>query len=60
MSDKTGTLTCNKMIFKEIVIGKLKYSGAFQKNNSLMNKANSVQSLINEQRKTRSFRPFNE
>jgi P-type E1-E2 ATPase len=47
MSDKTGTLTCNKMIFKEVVIGQSKYSSSFEKNNSLMKKANSVQSLIN-------------
>ena len=24
-SDKTGTLTCNKMVFKECLIGKEKY-----------------------------------
>lgn len=50
MSDKTGTLTCNKMVFKEIMIGPDHYGDKttrMDKNNSMMSRFSSVQRLIN-------------
>ena len=50
MSDKTGTLTCNLMVFKELVIGNQLYAGMAQE--SEMPKASSVQALRNHKSKS--------
>ena len=60
MSDKTGTLTCNKMIFKEIVIGNKSYNEAAEKDKRDSNrysKSSSVQGMRNTFRKSRLSRP---
>ena len=69
MSDKTGTLTCNKMVFKEIAIGKMLFEGsAGQSNpshisshsNRSFSRISSVQGLRDSYQKSRESDPYKE